>query len=84
MFTDNETIKRTNEILESISQLKINKNNFYLETTTEYMLLLAEDIDGLNYGIDTMKEIFTQTFDNYLSNKQFEDFVKIRPFKILS
>ena len=48
------------------------------------MLLLAKDMDGLISGIDTMEEIFIQTFEDYFNRKKFEEYIKIPPFKMTS
>ncbi len=86
IFTDNKRIKETNQIIEANSDVeaKLLSNCFYLESSTKFMLLLAKDMKGLNSGIDTMEEIFTQTFKDYLSQKKFDDYIKICPFKMIS
>lgn len=84
LFTDNKIIKETNQIIEANSDVEILSNCFYLESSTKYILLLAKDMDGLISGIDTMEEIFTQTFEDYFSRKKFDDYIKICPFKMTS
>ena len=88
LFTDNKIIKETTQIIEAVEansdvEAKILSNCFYLESSTKYMLLLAKDMDGLISGIDTMEEIFTQTFEDYLNRKKFENYIKICPFKMI-
>jgi len=48
------------------------------------MLLLAKDMEGLSFGVDTMEEIFSQTFEIYFEQKNFDEFLMIRPFKLLN
>ena len=86
LFTDNKIMKETNQIIEAHSDVepKILSNCFYLESSTRYILLLAKDMDGLISGIDTMEEIFTQTFEDYFRQKEFGEYIKIRQFKMTS
>jgi hypothetical protein len=48
------------------------------------MLLLTKDMDGLHAGTNIMEEIFTQVLEDYFSRKNFDDFIKIPQFKIIS
>lgn len=82
VFTTYSIIKNCNEIIEEKIGIKIEPNCFFLETTSEYMLLLAKDMKGLNLGIDIMEEILTQVMDNYLEKKNYDNYMKIRPFKL--
>jgi len=84
MFTTSKIIKNTNQIIEVHSQMEIPSGYFYLESNSKYMLLLTKDKDGLNSGIDTLEEIFTQTFKDYFNRKKFDEYIKIRPFKMIS
>ncbi|TFG22794.1 MAG: hypothetical protein EU529_09315 [Promethearchaeota archaeon] len=84
IFTDNKIVKETNQIIEAHSDIEILSKCFYLESSTKYMLLISKDMDGLISGIDTMEEIFTQTFEEYFSRKKFDEYIKICPFKITS
>ena len=77
-------MKETNQVIEAHSDVEIHSNCFYLESSTKYMLLLAKDMDGLISGIDTMEEIFTQTFEDYFSRKKFDEYIKVCPFKMTS
>ena len=52
---------------------------FYIESTSNYMLLLAKDMEGLILGVDTMEDILTQTFKLYFEQNNLEDYVKIKP-----
>ncbi len=84
LFTDLENVKDSNLIIKENSDKEISLNCFYLISNSNYMLLLAKDRNGLISGIDTMEEILTQTFNDYIKQKQYDDYVKIRPFKLLS
>ena len=80
LFTTNEIIKDTNQIIEQYSGKDIHSGCYFLKSNSNYLLLLAKDLKGLISGIDVMEEIFKQTFEDYLKRKKFEDFIKIRPF----
>ena len=82
LFTTFSIIKKSNEIIESKIGIKLEPDCFFLETTTNYMLLLAKDMKGLTLGIDIMEEILTQVMDDYLERKNFENYIKIRTFKL--
>ena len=82
LLTTNEIVKKTNDIIVKHVEKDFNSHGYYIESTSDYMLLIAKDMDSLISGIDIMEEIFTQTFEDYLKQKKFEDFVKIRPFLI--
>ena len=84
LFTTSEIIKDTNKIIFGYTDVEINEGCFYLETNSDYMLLLTKDIDGLHAGTNIMEEIFTQVLEDYFSRKKFDDFIKITPFKIKS
>jgi hypothetical protein len=84
LFTDLENVRKTNQIIESNLDKEISLGCFYLKSDTNYMLLLAKDMDGLILGIDTMEEIFTQTFEDYFKQKQFDQHIRICPFKLIS
>ncbi|MBN1799853.1 MAG: hypothetical protein JW891_00005, partial [Candidatus Lokiarchaeota archaeon] len=82
LFTTGDQVENTNEILNKHINIDISPNKFYLISTPKYMLLLAKDMNGLNSGINIMEEIFKQTFEDYFEQKHFDDFIKIRQFKI--
>ena len=84
LFTTSETVKNSNEILKPHSDLDLNKGCFYLQTTSEYTLLLSRDMDGLISGVNTMETILNQVLEDYLNQKKFDDYIKIRPFKLLN
>ena len=82
LFTTGDTIKDTSKIIESYLHKDIEPNHFYLITASQYMLLLTKDMNGLISGIDAMEEIFKQTFEHYLAQKKFDEFVKISQFQM--
>lgn len=84
IFTTNQIIKQADLILEPHKNLELSPGCFYLESNSESMLLLAKDMEGLSFGVDTMEEIFSQTFEIYFEQKNFDDYLKIRPFKLLN
>ena len=84
IFTTNQIIKQADLILEPHKNLELNRGCFYLESNSELMLLLAKDMEGLSFGVDTMEEIFSQTFEIYIEQKNFDEYLKIRPFKLLT
>ncbi|MFX1394321.1 MAG: hypothetical protein ACFFAH_12210 [Promethearchaeota archaeon] len=84
LFTTSKIIKDTNRIIEAHSVMEIPSGCFYLESNSEYLLILTKDMDGLNAGIDTLEEILTQTFKDYFNRKKFEEYIKIRPFNMIS
>lgn len=82
LFTTPEIIKNSNEILVSYSDIEFTQGNFFLITTPDYMMLLAEDMNGINPGVEIMKEILNQVLEDYFNKKKFEDYIKIRQFKL--
>ncbi len=84
IFTTSQIIRQADLILEPHKNLELNPGCFYLESNSESMLLLAKDMEGLTFGVDTMEEIFSQTFEIYFEQKNFDDYLKIRPFKLLN
>ena len=82
-FTTGESIKNLNDVIETHIDREIKQGDFFLENTSSYMLLLAKDMEGLTLGIDIMEEIFQQTFNNYFAQNKLDDYIKIRPFKMM-
>jgi len=84
IFTTNQIIRKADLIIEPHKNLELSPGCFYLESSSESMLLLAKDMEGLSFGVDVMEEIFSQTFEIYFEQKNFDDYLKIRPFKLLN
>jgi len=82
LFTNSKTVKSANSFLEAYSDIKIKPGCFYLETTSSYMLLLSSEMNGLTLGIEIMKEILKQVLNDYMNQKKFDDYIKIRPFRL--
>ena len=84
IFTTSQIIRQADLIIEPHKNLELSPGCFYLESNSESMLLLAKDMEGISLGVDTMEEIFSQTFEIYFEQKNFDEFLKIRPFKLLN
>ena len=53
-----------------------------MDCSSEYLILLTIDMEGLVSGIDKLEEIISQTFKDYFDRKKFDEFIKIPPFKM--
>jgi len=82
LFMRGELIEQCNDIVKKHVEKNIDPKCFYLITTSEYMLLLSKDMDGLVSGISVMEDIFNQTFENYFKQEKFEEFIQIRQFEL--
>jgi hypothetical protein len=82
LFTTPEVVKNTNDILALYSDVKFTTESFFLITTQEYMLLIAKNIKAINSGVEYMEEVLNQVLENYFNEKDFEDYIKIRQFKL--
>jgi len=82
LFTTPEIIKNSNEILASCSDIEFTQDNFFLISTPDYMMLLAKNMNGMNSGVEIMEEILNQVLEDYFNKKKFEDYIKIRQFKL--
>ena len=83
LFTNPETIKKTNKIIENHSGIEIDKGCFYLEADTNFMLLLSKDKEGLTLGVKTMEAILKQVLEDYMNQKKFDDYIKVRTFELM-
>ncbi|TXT66719.1 MAG: hypothetical protein BAJALOKI1v1_260017 [Promethearchaeota archaeon] len=82
IFTDMNTIKNANQIIEENMDVSIEKGCYYLRTTPTYMLLLAKDYDGIDTGITMMREILDQVLHDYFRQQEFDEFIKVQPFTL--
>jgi hypothetical protein len=82
LFTTADVVRETNPIIEIRSEIDISSGCFLMESTTKYLILLAVEMEGLISGIDKLEEIFNQTFEDYFSRKNFDEFIKIGPFRM--
>ena len=82
LFTTNQNIRNATHIIDPYKNTEIKPGCFYLKARSEYILLLATDMNGLISGIDFMEEIFTQTFENYFNKKNLDEYIKITPFEL--
>jgi len=84
LFTDILTVKNTNHIIETNLDKEISQGCFYVISNPKYLLLIAKEKNGLVSGLNVMEEILTQTLEDYFNQQQFDDFIKIRPFKLFN
>jgi len=84
LFTDGITVKNTNHIIETNLDKEISQGCFYIVSDTKYLLLIAKEKKGLISGLNVMEEILTQTLEDYINQQRFDDFIKIRPFKLFN
>ena len=84
LFTDGLTVKNTNHIIEANLDKEVSQGCFYIVSNTKYLLLIAKKKKGLISGLNVMEEILTQTLEDYFNQQQFDDFIKIRPFKLFN
>ena len=84
MFTTHEVVRKSSEIIEPHRHLELKTGCYYLESTSEYMLLIAKDLSGVKSGVITMEDIFYQTFEDYYAQKNADDYVKIKAFKLFN
>jgi len=84
LFTTSEIVKNSNGIIAEHIDIEINPGCFYLATTSDYMLLLTKDMDGLNSGAKIMDEILNQVLEDYFTKEKYDDYIKIRQFRTYS
>ena len=83
LFTVPKVVEQTNKIIQEYSDIQLNKGCYYMHVSSTYLLLLARDMKGLDTGIEIMENLLNQVLEHYFDKKEFEDFIKIRPFKII-
>ena len=84
IFTTNQFIRDANRIMDPNKDISLDSGCYYLESTSNYMLLLSKDMKGLIAGVDTMEDILNQTLKEYLEQKNAEEYLKVKPFKLLN
>ena len=84
LFTEGLTVKNTNHIIETNLDKEISQGCFYIISNPKYLLLIAKEKNGLVSGLNVMEEILTQTLEDYFNQQQFDDFIKIRSFKLFN
>jgi len=82
LFTTSDIVKKTDDILENYSDLELGSGCFHIEATSNFVLLLTKDMDGLSSGINMMEEILKQILEDYFNQQKFDEYIKIRPFKL--
>jgi len=83
IFTSKEKIKESNEIVELLLDMQIEKGCALIKTTEDYMVLISKEMTGLTLGIDYIEEILTQILDEYIKRKEFDEYIKVRQFKLI-
>ncbi|MFW9820449.1 MAG: hypothetical protein ACFFE5_12630 [Candidatus Thorarchaeota archaeon] len=84
LFTTPKIVKEANNYVKKHSDLVLNPGCYFLQTTSEFMLLLSKDIKGLISGIISMESILKQIIEDYLNQQKFDDYIKVRPFELLN
>ena len=84
IFTTNRGIKDANQMIDPYKDTNIKPGCFYLESTPNYLLLLARNMEGLTSGIATLVDVFIQTFEIYFKENNRDDYIKIKPFKLFN
>lgn len=83
LFTTPEIVQNINQIIDDRSDIEFNPGCFLLESTSKYLLLLTREMEGLIPGIDMLESILNQVLEDYKIQKRFDEFIMIRPFKII-
>ena len=83
IFTTPIVIHGANKIFESNNK-SVDKGCFYIRSTSEYIFLKANEMKGMKAGLEILYVILKQTLDDYFNRKNFDDYIKIRPFEIYS
>ena len=84
IFSTYDIIQTIDDIIENYLDIIIKERCFFLESNSDYMILLSKDMDGISAGINAMEEILGQVLHNYFNKKQFEENIKILPFRLYS
>jgi hypothetical protein len=84
LFTTSKIVENTNSIISGYTHIEFDSGCYYLETNSEFMLLLTKDLDGLHSGNNLMEEILTQVLEDYFNRKNFDEYIKVPQFKIKS
>jgi hypothetical protein len=83
LFTDSKRMKNVNNIIEKHSDIDLNLGCFFLKNTSDFMLLLSKDVEGIKNGINTMEIILKQILEDYMNQKRFDDYIKICSFELM-
>ncbi len=83
LLTTSQYVKEVNTIIEAYSGIDFNPGCVFLEANSKYMLLLTRDMEGLILGVNIMELILKQILENYLNEKRFDEYITIRPFKLI-
>lgn len=83
LLSNSETVKNSDKIIESHSEIELNKGCFYLEADTNFILILSKDLEGLTLGIDTLEIILNQILEDYMIHKKFDNYIKVCSFELI-
>ncbi|MFX1489725.1 MAG: hypothetical protein ACFFBI_11295 [Promethearchaeota archaeon] len=83
LFTTQDIISNANNIIKTHLEVDFEKVQFYLQVTSQYLLLLAKNLKGINEGVDLMEDIFKQVLEDYFNRKDFDSYIKIRPIELI-
>lgn len=82
IFSTYDIIRKMDDLMKNYLDIIIKRGCFFIESNSNYIILLSKDMEGLTAGIYTMEEILTQILDNYFQKKEFDTHIKIYPFKL--
>jgi hypothetical protein len=83
LFVTPDKIKNASDIVEKFLEgQELKEGCFLMENSSESLALISKDMDGVKIGIDYMQVILKQTLEHYLQQKDFDKFIKVRPFRI--
>jgi len=84
LLTLPEIIQNSNNIVEAHSNIELKSGCYYIETNSNYMLLLSKDMEGFAAGINMMETILKQVMEDYMIQKKFDDYIKICSFELIN
>lgn len=83
LFTTVDKIKNATALVDgALNGKDIEKGCFIMETNSDCLTVVAKDMDGIKFGIETLEDILRQTLEDYLQQKEFDKFIQVRPFKL--
>jgi hypothetical protein len=78
-----EQEKKLNKIIEKYEKNQLKNNGYEIEITKDFILLKALNLKGFELGINTLTEIFEQTFSKYFEIKDYDQYIQIPSLSIL-
>jgi hypothetical protein len=80
IFTEPDKIDNATAILEDINPDELDEDCYRMKATSEYLLLIAKKKDALRDGLKKLEQLLKQTLEDYLNQKEFDEYIKIRNF----